>query len=253
MRSRLLLCATLLLAACGGHTPPVRIGAISMNGEVTGILTGRDPHLRNQGPYQRWRFYGTSGQTVTIDAMSDDFDAYAQLMDPALNIVARDDDTGEGLNARIIYTLQATGNYTIVVSAYRQNTAGSYRVRLTGGSTVAATPVYEGVVGAIARGNNVSGTIMLSDATLRDDTHYDAYTYVGGAGESITVLLESTQFDPYIIIQDITGNALQSNAGLVGSRAAQVTFTLPAAGTYRIVANTKNRTLTGAYRLIMLP
>ena len=253
MRSRLMVCATLLLTACGGHTAPMRIGTISMNGEVTGILTRRDPHLRNEGPNQMWRFYGTSGQTVTIDAMSDDFDALARLMDPALNIVARDDDTGEGLNARIIYTLLATGNYTIVVSAYRQNTAGSYRVRLTGGAVAAAEPVYEGVVGAIARGNNVAGMITLSDPTLLDGSHYDAYTYVGRAGESITVLLESTAFDPYVIVQDITGHAVQSNAGLVGSRAAQVTFTLPSAGIYRIVANTKNSTLTGAYRLIMLP
>jgi hypothetical protein len=252
MRSRFLAPAVILLVACS-HTPPMRMGAISMNGEVTGTLTRRDPHLRNEGPYQSWRFYGTSGQTVTIDAMSDDFDAYARLMDPALNIVARDDDTGEGLNARITYTLQATGNYTIVVSAWRANTGGAYRVRLVGGAVATTDLVYEGIVGTIARGSNTMGTLTLSDATLRDDSHYDAYTYAGRGGESITVLVESTAFDPYVIIQDMTGNALASNAGLAGARAAQVTFTLPAAGMYRIVANTKQRTLTGSYRVIMLP
>jgi len=252
MRSRLLLCAALPLTACGGRTVPVRMGNISMNSEVTGTLTRRDPRLRNEGPYQRWRFYGTAGQTVTIDGMSDDFDSYVRLMDPALDVVARDDDTGEGLNARITHTLRATGNYTIVISAYRQNTAGSYRVRLTGASTAAA-PNYEGVVGTIARGTNVSGTITLSDPTLRDDSHYDAYTYAGRSGESITVLVESMAFDPYVIVQDVAGNALSSNQGLAGSRAAQVTYTLPSAGTYRIVANTKQRTLTGAYRVIVLP
>ena len=252
MRSRFLAPAVLLLIACS-HTAPVRMGAISMNGEVTGVLTSRDPHLSNEGPNQSWRFYGTSGQTVTIDAMSDDFDPYARLMDPALNVVARDDDTGEGLNARITYTLQSTGNFTIMVSAYRQNTAGNYRVRLTGGAVVASDLVYEGIIGTLSRGNNVTGTLTLSDPTLRDDSHYDAYTYAGRAGESITVLLESTAYDPYLIIQDMTGNALSSNAGLAGARAAQVTFTVPTAGTYRIVANTKQRTLTGSYRLIMLP
>jgi serine protease Do len=63
--------------------------------------------------------------------MSDEFDAYGQLLDAAGNRLAEDDDGGGNLNARITFTLPATGQFQIVVNNFGDTRrTGLYRVWL---------------------------------------------------------------------------------------------------------------------------
>jgi hypothetical protein len=79
-----------------------------------------------------WQFQGTAGQTIQIDVRSDEFDTYAQLLDASgTNKLAEDDDSGGQLNSRIVYTLQATAMYEIVVNnAGRSRRSGIYTVSI---------------------------------------------------------------------------------------------------------------------------
>ena len=54
-------------------------------------------------------------RSVQIDLVSRDFDSYLRLIDPAGLQVASNDDGGEGLNARIVYTPKKSGNYRVYV------------------------------------------------------------------------------------------------------------------------------------------
>src|SRR5512137_386290 len=86
MRRLMGLGAAVLLAGCAG--------SIAMNSEVSGSLARSDARLNDGSVYQAWTFYGTQGQMVQIDVMSDAFDAFCILQGPNGNELARDDDSG---------------------------------------------------------------------------------------------------------------------------------------------------------------
>ena len=59
---------------------------------VQGSLRNISPRLINGSPYQRVEFTGESGQQLTIDALSSDFDAYLVLKDSNGTVIAEDND-----------------------------------------------------------------------------------------------------------------------------------------------------------------
>jgi serine protease Do len=226
---------------------------IAMNSEVIGMLARTDARLNDGSVYQAWRFYGTQGQMVQIDVMSDAFDAFAILEGPAGNEIARDDDTGEGLNARLSVALPVTGTYRIIANTYRQGQFGRYTVRVS--SAGAVTPgggggmTMAGTRGQILRGQVVSGQLSLGDARLADNSLFQAWAYYGQAGEVITLDVTSSDFDAFAVIQDGSGNVLSRDDDSGGGLNARITFALPYTGMYRLIANTYRQGATGTFTL----
>ena len=260
MRRLTMVALALLVSGCGGsRVAPLRSGNIAMNSEVTSALARNDAHLTDGSVYQAWTFFGTQGQMVQIDVMSDAFDAFCILQGPAGNEIARDDDAGDGLNARVSVALPVTGTYRIIANTYRQNQFGRYRVRLTGGGMAQMAPVAPmisggqvssvGVVGQVLRGQVVQGRLTSGDRQLADNTFFQAWTYYGQAGEAITLDVMSTDFDAYAVIQDGSGNVVARDDDSGGNLNARIIFTLPATGTYRLIANTLRVGAAGAYTL----
>jgi serine protease Do len=244
----IVLATPLALAACGGRprTAPVRM--IAMGQQATAMLRSSDPRLNDNSVYHLWRFAGTSGQTVQIDMMSDEFDAYLLLQDASGRELTRNDDGGEGLNARIIYTLPATAQYRIVANTYRAGASGTYTLRLSEG-TSGGLPNPRGVRGTIARGQTVAGELTPNDPRLADNSVYQAWLFQGGAGETIVIDLVSEDFDAYLLVQDQHGNRLASDDDSGEGLDSRLTYRLPYAGVFRIVANTYREGSFGRYRL----
>lgn len=261
MRRGTIAALGLLLAGCaGGRVAPVRSGNIAMNSEVSGHLSRGDARLSDGSVYQAWTFFGTQGQLVQVDVMSDAFDAFCILQGPAGNEIARNDDGGGGLNARVNVALPVTGTYRIIANTLRKNQFGDYRVRLTttgGGPAMAPMapmvsggPVSQvGVVGQVLRGQVVQGRLTTGDRQLSDNSYFQAWTYYGQAGEAITLDVMSSDFDAYAVIQDGNGNVLARDDDSGGGLNARIIFTLPATGVYRLIANTQRAGATGAYSL----
>ena len=131
-----------MIAPAPGATMPQPSvsGAVAAPGQVATLTFGQMAQGRletgdqtmNDGTFADvWTFQGTVGQAITIDVMSDEFDAYGQLLDAAGNRLAEDDDGGGNLNARITFTLPATGQFQIVVNNFGDTRrTGLYRVWL---------------------------------------------------------------------------------------------------------------------------
>jgi hypothetical protein len=248
----------MLLAGCAsGRVAPAREGTIAMNSEVSGSLSRSDARLNDGSVYEAWTFYGSQGQLVQIDVMSDDFDAFCILRGPAGNEIARDDDSGDGLNARVSVALPVSGQYRIIANTYRQGQFGRYRVRLTSGGTaaplgqpnVSGAPVTAGTMGQVLRGQTVQGRLTTTDARLQDNTFFQSWTFYGQAGEAVTLDVISGDFDAYAVIQDTDGHVLARDDDSGGGLNARITFTLPYTGNYRMIANTQRVGATGAYTL----
>jgi serine protease Do len=251
-----LTAASALLAACATAAPgpvaPVVPGTIMMNSEVSGRITSRDQRLQDSSFYQVWQFDGLAGQIVQVDVRSTEFDAYAILQDQSGGRLAYDDDSGGGSNARIIFTLPSTGRYRVLANSYKRGQTGRYTVRLTSlGMTTAAaaTAPLPGTKGQIMRGQSITSQLTLSDPKLSDGSTYQAWTFVGTAGEQIALDVTSSDFDAYAIIQDSNGTRLASDDDSGGGTNARVLYTLPYSGVYRLVANAYRVGTYGSYTL----
>jgi hypothetical protein len=78
----------------------------------------------------QWTFDGSRGDWVRINMFSNNMDTYLELYDPFGNLLAQDDDGGDGSNSHIyVDSLPFTGVYTIVARGYAGDT-GSYQLML---------------------------------------------------------------------------------------------------------------------------
>lgn len=96
---------------------------------------------------------------------------------------------------------------------------------------------------------SVSGSLGSWSYQLSDGTAYDIYHFFGYEGERISFLLESTEFDAYLIIVDDAFMALAEDDNSAGDNDALITMTLPYTGSYFVIANSYEVENTGAYTL----
>jgi hypothetical protein len=67
-----------------------------------------------------------AGETTVFELRSKEFNAYLILLDGQGRVVAHDDNSGGGTDARIVFTARKTGWYKLMVTTSRAGTAGSY-------------------------------------------------------------------------------------------------------------------------------
>ncbi len=82
----------------------------------------------------RYSFTGTAGQQIAISLSSAAADAYLYLIGPNGTVLADDDDSGGGLNARIpsngLFTLPSGGAYLIEATTFGSGETGSYTLQV---------------------------------------------------------------------------------------------------------------------------
>ncbi len=257
MRALIGMAGAVLLAGCASAPQPARLAPaaaryITIGTTANAELTSADATLTDTSYYQLWLFTGSAGQIVQIDMTSSDFDAYLYLEDQNRNRLTTDDDGGGGTNARIIYTLPQTGTYRVLADAFRRGEKGRYALRLTSlgsAATPGAAVLLPGTRGQILRGQTMTGQLTGADAKLSDGSPYQAWTYIGQAGEQIEVNVASADFDAYAIIQDGNGTRLAADDDSGGGTNARIVYTLPYTGAYRLVANTYRPNASGSYTI----
>jgi len=82
---------------------------------------------------QFWEVAGQAGQTVTIEVMSEAFDAVVLVAGPGLKATLSDDDSGGLCNALLVVQFPATGRYRVGVTANGPKTGGRYVLSVTPG------------------------------------------------------------------------------------------------------------------------
>ena len=113
----------------GGGTTTRSAGSISVGSTITGTLTPTDAQTDSGWYHDDYTFSGNSGQVILVDLESDEFDTFIDLYQ-GTRWVAEDDDGGDGLDSRLVYTLPASGEHTICVRSRYANRTGSYRLTL---------------------------------------------------------------------------------------------------------------------------
>jgi hypothetical protein len=261
---------------------------IAPGAPVTGSLQSGDDTLESGEFRDAWRFTGTAGQRVTLRMTSGDFDPYLILTGPNGFSEQNDDQDSGATAAGLNLTLPSSGDYLISATSYEAGERGRYTLSLAnapGGGTLTAPtrPVASSGVtapsrprtnanqlsnlasrrgqparattaasnGALTPGGNVSGRLASGDATLSSGEFVDTWTLNVEAGQTYTVRLSASDFDPYLMVRG-PGDLREDNdddGAVRGSTASRITFTASANGQATISATSYRSGESGAYQL----
>ena len=114
---------------------------------------------------------------------------------------------------------------------------------------VAASPVAAQT--PIRPGQTLTGRLVPTDQKFSDGSRYKLYAFVGSKGDTVAVDLSSDDFDANLLIADASGNSLARNDDGGEKCNARLTFVPPAAGNYRVYANSSAQAELGEYKLTL--
>lgn len=200
--------------------------------------------------FDAYTFTGRAGQRIDITMSSRQIDTYLILLDPDGRDVAQDDDGGGGTNSRIVATLPADGTYTVFANSYGEGEVGNYTLQaaIATGQTPSATAPRPNGNGILLR---EQGNLGPDAAILQSDgSRYQEHQFVGQAGQRVTITLESSEFDTYLILVSPDNQVIGENDDIgPDNYNSSLTITLPEDGTYRVIANAFDSAGQGRYML----
>ncbi|MBD2428168.1 tetratricopeptide repeat protein [Phormidium sp. FACHB-1136] len=114
--------ATRVAQSVPGFEPLTITGALDENSTVE---AGRSFNVHT--------FEGVAGQIVVIDLSSNEFDALLGVRAPNGEVIATDNDSGDGTNARLLLSLPDTGTYWIGAFSLNPGEKGLYQLTVQSG------------------------------------------------------------------------------------------------------------------------
>jgi serine protease Do len=217
------------------------IETLALNTQVQGRLDNNSSILpADNSFYNAYIFEGRSGQEVVIAMQSSEFNPYLILLTPNGTPLAQDGNSGVP-SSRLAVTLPDSGTYIILANSYAPGETGDYRLELAAATSAArsSSPLLE-----------AEGLLGQNSRTLQDGSLYEEHTFYGTAGQTVTISLESEDFDTYLILlgpnDQVIGENDDASSDTLNS---ELTITLPVTGTYRIIANAYDSNGRGQYIL----
>lgn len=98
-------------------------------------------------------------------------------------------------------------------------------------------------------GKAVAGRLTVADQQFADGSRYKMFAFVGNRGDTVTADLMSDDFDANLILADASGNPLIRNDDGGENCNARLTYVLPAAANYRLLANSSSKAELGAFQI----
>lgn len=108
-------------------TKPIQLKLEKGQVSVRAELTATDARYgQGQKIHKAYAVTLEKGKKYQIDHIFPNFDAYLYLEGPDGQVLAQDDDGGEGLNSRIIHTAANDGTYRIIATSLGGRSTGAY-------------------------------------------------------------------------------------------------------------------------------
>jgi hypothetical protein len=269
-----LLILLLLAAAPATAQRPIAVGET-----VAGELEAGDLATPDGNHYDAWRFSAQEGVTYVITMRSGDFDAFLRVGPrdgTSCEPCDWDDEGAGGTDARLVVRAEAGASYVIHAGTYAPGETGRYTLHLEKSETavvydadtmVAVGPGADSVVSAepgpdidaMPRALAVDETGRLEEGDRREENGAlaDVFTYNGIAGDTITIQMESEDFDTVVrvLIQRDDGGWEEVGFDDDGGSGtdSELTMLLAWDAAYTIHAAALNPGEGGAYRVPHLP
>lgn len=249
----------------GGQPPvinensPLRNGTqdvqtIALNSSVQGRLDQNSNVLpSDQSYFNIYTFEGQEGQQVAIDMTSSQFSPYLLVLAPSGDLLDQTDEAGNGSGARLNLVLPSNGTYIILANSSAARETGDYDLRLAAGGSTTQQRGQQAQQQASRNLIQTQGSLGPRSPVLESDgSRYEEHTFEGRAGQTVTITMESEDFDTYLIVLGPDGEKVGENDDASGSTLnSSLTLTLPQTGTYRVIANALDRNGQGRYLLVV--
>lgn len=231
---------------------PLTVTPATVGESTTGTLGAGDA-MSEEGSWQDFHsFRASEGQRIAITVRSADFDSFLELgrMDGEDFLGDySDDDSGGGLDSRIVATLERGGEHTVRVTSLYPGESGAYSLIVE-----ELPPPGPVSVRSIAMGETLDGALEPSDAVLEDESFYDVYTFSGSGGQRVRITLRSDDFDSYLSFgrwRNGEVDIIDSDDDSGGNLDSQLEVTLPESGTWAIQANSLGASEMGDYTITL--
>lgn len=205
--------------------------AIRPDRPVNGALDARDPETEDGRRYDAYSFRARQGDRLLITLTADDFDPQLRVGTAAggFTELASNDDDGQGLNSRLVFTAPSSGEFLVRVEPVGADD-GAYALTLAEAPPLSpATP--------LAWGETLQGDLTATDGVNADGDVVDVYRLTGRAGQRARIDVASAAFDAYVELRaesDPSQVLAEDDDGAGEGTDARLTFTLPADGDYRV-------------------
>ncbi|QIG81129.1 pre-peptidase C-terminal domain-containing protein [Stakelama tenebrarum] len=227
--------------------------SISVGQTVRGSLGSGEAR---EGKYEDvYVLRGEAGQSIEIRLDSTAFDPTLAIRGGNGFSDSNDDDPAveNTRNSRLVVTLPQSGTYSLVVSSYEAQATGGYSLSVAPAQAPAGTPATSGGTDMLALGRTATGRLQNGDRQLNSGEYADAYSFAGRAGQEIEIDLNSSDFDPYLILSG-PGDFHEENDDAVtesgrSTHDSRIVVTLPEDGTYYVNVTSYQAGETGAYRV----
>ncbi len=174
--------------ACLTSTP------IATPSSVNGNLTAATCVLADSSYADRYSLTVASATVLTATMRSDSVDSYLFIESDAGVSSGRNDNGGGGTDARVITNLDP-GTYIIYANSAGPRDTGPYALTLSS----RIDPC--GASRAVAVGQSFTDTLTSTGCRLADGSYVRRYAFAVATAGAIRIDLTSTQFDPYLLLQ----------------------------------------------------
>jgi len=228
--------------------------------EVTGTLSAQSTEWADGTFVQAWALQLEQGQKVTIDLLSDDFDAFLMMGGPGVSEILADDDGAGACDARIQFSATTSGSYHVVANAVGPGAQGNYRIRVTAepgpmtqgectsGEQIAWLRALPTDGRSLSVGTEVPGTLSRVDSLSWDGTYMQAWVLTVPQAGSVYVDLLSEDFDAFLVVLRPDRREPLFDDDAAGACNARVLLENVPEGNYTVIANSVTES-TGRFRL----
>lgn len=216
-----------------------------------GKLDRRNP--RDGEIYASYPIQLTAGKRYEIGVDSEAFDPAMTLTDPDAEVIADDDDGGEGNNALLDFSPTRTGTYRVRVKAVDGAKPGAdYKLTLREVRPLPAPIKAKPQSTTALRLETYGGTLEASDGEIRGK-YEDEFIFHVNSGQTMLFFLKSDAIDPVLQIFDAQGKTtdqpITQDDDSGGGKNAFIAFTPDTEGDYIVRVTSANNGETGAYAL----
>ncbi len=215
--------------------------------ELAGDLASGDLTLERTGEfYDETTFPAAAGQVIVVELRSTQFDPYLILISPSGESWDNDDWQDDRSLSRLQVTADADGQWRALVTSYAPGETGSY----TGLVQVVADAAS--FADAADGSSDVEFTGQLGpDSPTLDGTgeYYGVHTFQADAGQSLSIQMSSSAFDPYLVVRS-PGGEVWNNDDWEDSRSlSRVDVVADVSGAWQVLATSYAPGEQGAYRI----
>jgi hypothetical protein len=224
-----------------------------------GDLAQGDQQLRSGEFFDEHTLTLNVGDAVHLEARSTAFDTYLIVRAPSGEQQDNDDQVPGNLNAGLDFVAREAGSYRVLVTSYRPGETGAYELVTRGGAPgTAAPPPAAGTPAptppaatppAAAGGQSQRGELAQGDRQLQSGEFADSFPMTFTAGQPVSIRVESSAFDTYLIVRSPSGRQEDNDDLQPGNLNSGLDIPAAEAGEYTVIVTSYRPGETGAYTL----